>query len=324
MANNHIISIEKPAKLSIDLGRLEIAFAESGEKHYFPPFDIAVLILAHTSILLSSAVTKELSYAGAVIIHVGDNYMPVGITLPIGKNLDGAKRPHQQAKYASANLTKPWWRQVVKSKILGQASVLDQISKEHSSRLYAIANKIIDGDEDNKEGQAARFYWEIYFSKLNTDIKGREKQGATDVINSSLNYAYAIIRSMVARSLSCAGLCLNFGIGHCRKDNPFNLVEDFIEPFRYIADKIVFGIFSISDHKALDSNLKKELLSGILEEVVNIEGKNYRLFEAMDFMTDSFCNTLSDPRRKLCLPNMPVTKGIKAELPELFHTKYEV
>lgn len=324
MANNHIISIEKPAKLSIDLGRLKISFTESGEEHCFSSFDIAVLILSHTSILLSSAVSKELSSTGAIIIYVGDNYMPIGITLPIGKNLNGAKRPHQQAKYSVMNLTKPWWRQIIKSKILGQASVLDIISKEHSQRLYALSNNIVDGDEDNKEGQAARFYWEIYFSKLNLGIKGREKQGATDIVNASLNYAYAIIRSMIARSLSTAGLCLNFGIGHSRKDNPFNLVEDFIEPFRYIADKIIFNIFSNSEYKALDSKLKKEILSNILKETVSISGKNYRLFEAIDFMINSFCNTLDDPRRKLYLPNMQPSKGVKADMQELNHIKYEV
>ncbi|MCL2484611.1 MAG: type II CRISPR-associated endonuclease Cas1 [Endomicrobia bacterium] len=324
MANNHIISIEKPAKLSIDTGRLEINFIEKGEKHYFAPFDIAVLILAHTSILLSSAVSKELSNAGVAIVYVGDNYMPIGITLPIGINLDGAKRPHLQAKYINSNLTKPWWRQVIKSKILGQASVLEAFAKDESQRLTTIANKVIDGDDDNKEGQSARFYWDVFFGVLNKTVRKREKQGATDVINSSLNYAYAIIRSMVARSLVSAGLCLNLGIGHSRRDNPFNLVEDFIEPFRFVADKVIFEIFSDNDYESLNTVLKRELLSRILQEVVRVENKNYRLFEAVDFMVDSFCNTLEDPRRKLLLPNMPTSRGVKMEMPELFHTKYEI
>jgi CRISPR-associated protein Cas1 len=324
MANNHIISIERPAKLSIDIGRLEIKFIDKDEKHYFAPFDIAVLILAHTSILLSSAVSKELAIAGATVVYIGDNYMPVSIALPIGINIDGAKRPHLQAKYINPNLTKPWWRQVIKSKILGQASVLEIFAKEESQRLIAIANKIIDGDDDNKEGQAAKFYWDIYFRALNQRVLKREKQGAADIVNSSLNYAYAIIRSMIGRSLVSAGLCLNFGIGHSRKDNPFNLVEDFIEPFRFVADNVVFNIFSNNNYEILNTELKKELLLKILKQVVRVENKNYRLFEAIDFMVNSFCNTLEDPRKKLLLPNMPVSRGAKADLPEIFHTKYEV
>jgi CRISPR-associated protein Cas1 len=324
VANNHIISIEKPAKLSIDRGRLEINFVEKGEKHYFAPLDIAVLILSHTSILLSSAVSKELSQSGAAIIYIGDSYMPVGITLPFAINRAGAKRPHLQAKFSNSNLIKHWQTQVIKSKIFGQASILSSFSKEDAQRLSIIASKVSNGDEDNKEGQAARFYWNVYFDKLNSSVKKREKQGAEDIVNSCLNYAYAIIRSIVARALVSAGLCLNFGISHSRRDNPFNLVEDFIEPFRYIADKVVLSVIAMNaQNQTLNSQLKKELLSGILQEVVQIENKKYRLFEAIDFAVISFCNSLEDPRRKLLLPNMPVTRGIKAELPELFHTKYE-
>jgi CRISPR-associated protein Cas1 len=324
MANNHIVSIEKPAKLSIDTGRLKIAFGKAQEKHYFAPFDIAVLILAHPAILLSSAVSKELSNAGAVILHTGDNFMPVGITLPITTNQDGSKRPYQQAKYLNTNLTKPWWKQVVQSKIFGQASVIEKIDKENVGRLIALASKVLDGDKDNKEAQAAKFYWKIYFKELNSKIKERRKQGADDIVNASLNYSYAIIRSIVARSLAAAGLCLNFGIGHKRRDNPFNLVEDFIEPFRFIADKVIFNRLSTSGYKSLDSKLRKELLSDILANVIEINGSNYRLFQSIDFAVNSFCLSLEDTRHRLLLPNIQKVCGAKPIIQELFHIKYEI
>jgi CRISPR-associated protein Cas1 len=330
MANNHIISIEKPAKLSVDISRIEILFSQTNEKHYFVPSDIAVLILAHHTISLSSAGSKELSKAGAVIIYVGGNFMPCGITLPVGTNLAGSKRPHQQAKYINTPIPKHWWRQIIKAKILGQASTLAEISKENAQRLIAIADKVSEGDVENKEGQAARYYWEIYFKKLNSN-NGRVKEGATDLINSCLNYSYAIIRSIVARSLVSAGLCLNFGVGHIRKDNPFNLVEDFIEPFRYIADKVVFDVYRCHANAtrqsnpdfvndiiplSLNSKIKKQLLSGIVNSVVKIQNKNYRLFEAIDFAVLSFCDSLGDPRKNLLLPNMQKARGVKAELSE--------
>ncbi|MDR1941783.1 MAG: hypothetical protein LBQ47_05600 [Endomicrobium sp.] len=105
MANNHIISIEKPAKLSVNLGRIEFSFIDCNEKHYFASEDISVLILSHHTISLSAAVAKELSLAGSVIIYAGDNYMPVGVTLPVGQNVEGARKPHLQAKHI-ANLQK--------------------------------------------------------------------------------------------------------------------------------------------------------------------------------------------------------------------------
>jgi CRISPR-associated protein Cas1 len=323
MANNHVISIEREAKLSISIRRLEILFSKNNERHYFAPFDIAVLILAHPCISLSVAVPKELSLAGTVIVYAGDNYMPVGITLPVTINTDGAKRPHLQAKYINTQFSEVWWKQVIKSKILGNACVLREFAEDESYKLVAIAGKIIDGDKDNKEGIAAKFYWEVYFSKLNYNISGRRKRGAEDIVNASLNYSYAILRSMIARSLVSAGLCLNFGIGHSRKDNPFNLVEDFIEPFRFIADKIVFKILSVSEYNVLNVELKKVLLSNILAMTVLVNGNTYRLFQAIDFAINSFCLSLEDSRYKLLLPNMHPTSGVQVQMVEPSHINYE-
>ena len=322
MANDHVISIEKAAHLSIDLGRLQIYFPNSDEKHFIAPFDIAVLILAHPQIILSSAVFKELSSSGAVILHSGGDFMPVGFTMPIGINFDGAKRPHQQAKHINTQSSQNWHRQIVKSKILGQAFVLSLIDKEKSTKLFILANRVLDGDKDNKEAFAAKYYWEHYFKALSSSFS-RQKQGAVDIVNSCLNYSYAVIRSIVARSLAGAGLCLNFGIFHSRKDNPFNLAEDFIEPFRFIADREVFEILSSGIYEVLDSKLKKELLSQILKTTVIIDENKYRLFQSIDFAINSFCISLEDPRRKLLLPNISSSRGAKPSLPELFHIKYE-
>jgi CRISPR-associated protein Cas1 len=324
MANNHIISIEKEAKLSIDTGRLEIAFLQNDEKHYFAPFDIAVLILAHPCISLSSAVPKELSSAGAVILHAGDNFMPVGLTIPIAINQEGAKRPHLQAKYVNSEAAKIWWKQIIQSKIFGQASVLQYAERNEFGRLIAIANKVLKGDEDKKEALAAKFYWKVYFEYLDLAVNERHKQNAEDIVNISLNYSYAIIRAMVARSLTSAGLCLNLGVGHYRRDNPFNLVEDFIEPFRFIADKAVLEILSKNDYQTFESKLKKSLLTEILQTVIKIKDTNYRLFQAIDFAINSFCLSLDIPSLSLLLPNTPIKRGVKSNIPELPHIKYEI
>ena len=45
---------------------------------------------------------------------------------------------------------------------------------------------------------------------------------------------------MVARSIAGNGLLPYLGLKHCTKSNPLPLVDDLIEPFRAIADKIVF------------------------------------------------------------------------------------
>ena len=323
MANEHVISIEREAKLSIDTSRLKISFVSTGENHYIAVIDIAALILAHPCISLSASVFKELCAVGAIIIHTSDTFMPIGYTLATCINLDGAKRPHMQAKYINLQEEKFWWAQIITSKILGQAKVLSLFDQTTANRLKTNATYIKPADEENIEAVCAKIYWDAYFRVIPSFATKREKQGASDIVNISLNYSYAIVRAIVARSLASAGLCLNFGVGHYRKDNPFNLVEDFIEPFRFIADKNVLEIFKTAEYEIFNSKLKKELLSRILSSIIKINNKEYRLFHGIDFAVNSFCASLEDPRRRLLLPNMPIPSGKKPVLKENNHIIYE-
>ncbi len=323
MGNDHIISIEKEAKLSIDTGRLEICFLKEQQKYYFACCDIAVVILAHPCVALSVAVLKELAQYKAIVINVNDQYMPVALSIPIGVNQEGAKRPHQQAKYIGTDIEKRWLDQLLRSKVLGQAFVLSLIDVEKAKRLYHDAEEIYDGDKNNIEASSARFYWEHYMNVFVDGIKKREKKGAEDIVNVALNYGYAIIRSMIARALVSFGLCLNFGVGHIRKDNPFNLVEDMMEPFRYVVDQAVFKLLQKQEDVVFEGSFKKQLLKEILQTSVEVQQKTYRLFQAMDEMVHSFCLSLIDPRRSLLLPHLKVKRLIQEELFENLHIKYE-
>lgn len=98
-------------------------------------------------------------------------------------------------------------------------------------------------------------------------------------------------------------------MGHCRKDNPFNLADDFIEPFRFLADRAVYQIFRDNQPAAFDKEVKKQLLSALLVSTITIAGKTYRLFQGVDFAVNSYCLSLQDPRRKLLLPNLPARPG---------------
>ena len=322
MANNHIISIEREAKVSVNIGRIEINFPSTEQKHYFAPFDIAILILAHSCIQITGAAIKELSKNGALIMTVNDNFMPLALTVPLGINSDGARRPRKQANFINSEAQKMCWQQLVQAKILGQAKVLDLIDRQKAEHLRYNASKVLPADINNMESISAKIYWDCFFKHLQSPINTRQKQGAEDLINICLNYGYAIMRAIVARSLVSMGLCLNFGVGHHRKDNPFNLAEDFIEPFRYIVDGIVLNL-PLQEYKEFNSELKKNILGEILKTTVEIYGKKYRLFQSVDFAANSFCNTLDDYRKKLLLPNMIVKRGVKPQMQEIFHTKYD-
>lgn len=309
MSNQHIISLDREAKLAIDTGRLKIEFPSVGETHFIAASDIAVLILAHPCIGLSIGVLRELAQNGAVIVTAGEKYLPCALNLPLAVNVDGARRPHLQAKYLGAEESGRWWAQLVSAKILGQARIAENFDVDLAARLRLISKHVEAGDKTCCEAHAAQLYWEGFFAHFSNSVGFRDKQGAGDPVNISLNYGYAVLRAIIARSLSAAGLCLNFGVGHCRKDNPFNLADDFIEPFRFLVDGIVWQIFNETAPQTFDKEVKKQLLSFLLQNTVAIAGKEYRLFFGIDHAVNSFCLSLEDPRRKLLLPNLPVRSG---------------
>lgn len=309
MSIQHVISVEREAKLSIDTGRLKIVFSRETAPHFIAVCDIAVLVLAHPCISLSLPVLQELAQNGVVVAVAGEKYLPRALALPIGVNTDGARRPHLQAKQAGTAAANGWWAQLVEAKILGQAQAAANFDSALAGRLELIAKHIEPGDKTCCEAHAAQAYWPAFFASLNSPVDFRDKQGATDPINISLNYGYAVLRAIIARSLVSAGLCLNFGVGHCRKDNPFNLADDFIEPFRFLVDVVVWRIFNHRPTEIFDKEIKKQLLSSLLASTVKISGKEYRLFHGVDFAVNSFCLSLEDSRRKLFLPNQPPRPG---------------
>ena len=303
MASDSIIIVGKQCFISVDCERLKFEFSGS-DKKFVAACDIAAVIVAEKAVTFTASVLKVLAEHGAVLLSVDDAFLPVALALPMNQNMQGAKRPHQQAKYIDSEHSRKWWNTIIKSKIYGQASVIKDYDKKTFLNLEYIARQIKSGDENNSEGNAAKIYWKSFFKITDRDIDCRDKQGATDIVNGCLNYGYAVIRSAVARSLAGSGYCLNFGVGHCRRDNPLNLAEDFIEPFRFIAEKTVLKILQKhQDENILSSIIKKELISDILGTEIFINNCNYRLFSGINFVVENFGTVLDDPRRKLVLPN---------------------
>ncbi|MCU0464693.1 MAG: CRISPR-associated endonuclease Cas1 [Anaerolineae bacterium] len=95
------------------------------------------------------------------------------------------------------------------------------------------------------EGGAARVYWEAV-REVAPEQYGwtiRETRGATDPINSLLNYGYGILRSQVERAVMYAGLDPFGGYVHADRPGKPSLALDLIEEFRQTAvDRVVIGL----------------------------------------------------------------------------------
>ncbi|MCY4183355.1 MAG: type II CRISPR-associated endonuclease Cas1 [Gammaproteobacteria bacterium] len=197
-----------------------------------PLDDIQTVLVSVPGCVVSSVLMDQLAQRNIPLVICGENYLPSSWTLP----LQGAVRQFQVMR-AQAQLSEPrrkrYWQKMVKAKIANQSDVLSRAG-EPCKDLTRMIRKVKSGDPENIEAQAARAYWQrLMGAEFRRD---RESPG----LNAALNYGYTVLRACIARGVSGAGLHPSFSIHHKNPRNPMNLVDDLVEPFRPIADFVIW------------------------------------------------------------------------------------
>ena len=106
--------------------------------------------------------------------------------------------------------------------------------------IYVVKNKIM-----GFEGITSVNYWKGVSLLLPEDInfKNRNQKPKNDVVNSMLNYGYAILASEIAKNIVIHGLDPYCGFLHSDLKRRQSLIFDLIEEFRQqIVDKTVFKL----------------------------------------------------------------------------------
>ena len=141
------------------------------------------------------------------------------------------------------------------------------------------------------EAQAARHYWNGIAHILPEDIHfpGRERRGAADPFNCSLNYAYAVLYGRLNPVLIIAGLDPYLGYLHALENGKPALLFDFIEEFRqFVIDRSIIGLFTkkwrpkFEENGKLDLATRKNLAARVLErlsDTVEYQGKHVQILE---------------------------------------------
>lgn len=225
--------------------------------------------------------------------------MPSGLMLPLAGNTTQSERFRHQIE-ASLPLKKQLWQQTIQAKIINQSAVLYSQRGMECGNMEAWAKQVKSGDTDNLEGRAAAFYWQNLFG----NIKGfhRDREGVAP--NNLLNYGYAILRAVVARSLVGSGLLPTLGIHHHNRYNAYCLADDIMEPYRPYVDRLVAEIVgSGANITELTPELKSKLLSiPILDVVIN--GRRSPLMIGVGTTTASLYRCYSGEIRKIAYPIM--------------------
>ena len=104
------------------------------------------------------------------------------------------------------------------------------------------------------EGSISAAYWESLELVIEVPFEKRVTFGARDVVNSSLNYAYAILYGKIQHSLVHAGLSLNISYLHALDDKKPTLTYDMIEEFRtFVVDRSIISMLNKNEPIKLDS-----------------------------------------------------------------------
>jgi CRISP-associated protein Cas1 len=203
---------------------------------------------------------------------------------------------------ASVPLVKQLWQQTIQQKIRNQSVILDGATNDSHLNMIKWADRVKSGDADNMEARAAVYYWKNLFKNYGISGFVRGRDGLPP--NNLLNYGYAILRAVIARSIVSTGLLPTIGIHHHNRYNAYCLADDIMEPYRPYVDKLVIGIIAKGyNYNNLTKEIKSELLTIPVIDVV-IDGKRSPLMISASTTTASLYRCFSGEIRKIIYPSM--------------------
>ncbi len=300
-----------PAYLSVKLEQLEIRFPEvenclnlldsikEQSVKRIPIEDIGVVVLDNRQITITQGALAKLLDNNVAVITCDEHRMPSGLMLPLSCNTTQSERFQEQIE-ASVPLKKQLWQQTIQAKIFNQSVVLRKLRNLDCENMESWAKQVKSGDSDNLEGRAAAFYWQNLYGH----IKGfrRDREGVPP--NNLLNYGYAILRAVVARSLVGSGLIPTLGIHHHNRYNAYCLADDIMEPYRPYVDVLVDEIVDSGiDCSRLTTEIKSKLLTIPVQDVV-INGRRSPLMIGVGITTASLYKCYSGELRKIAYPTI--------------------
>lgn len=275
-----IIYIENSHKVSLYLNNLKI---EDGDECYVVPIDdINTVIFNNYKMYMTVQLLCKLSQANVCVIICEKNGLPEMVLNPLSGNYATFRNQELQLNLPEERRAE-LWKKIVEGKIQNQIAILENKERESKviEKLCEYKDNVQAADSTNREGLAAKLYFRELFG--DAFLRERETQDSTNV---ALNYGYAIIRAMMARSVAAKGLIPARGIFHKNPYNHFNLVDDFIEVYRPIVDDWVFLNMA-------DEFFAREKRLQIIEHMskkVMFDGKKYQVMKSMDVYLDGVVN----------------------------------
>lgn len=211
--------------------------------------EISTLIIESTAVSITSSLIAELSKHKINVIFCNNKHNPETQLIPFYGCHNSPTKIKDQISWS--NETKDLiWQEIVKNKIYSQILNLELYDHEQSLMLKEYKSNVRLGDKTNREGHAAKVYFNAMF--------GNDFARSKDILeNMYLNYGYTIVLSHVNRFVVSSGYLTQIGVHHKNEYNSYNFSCDLMEPFRPIIDAYaISGLLTEDNFKKKLSNLE--------------------------------------------------------------------
>lgn len=275
-----VVSISSRAKLELKMNYLVVR-SEQGIKRVHLD-EISVLIVENTGCSLTASLLEALWNRKINIVFCDFRRNPGAQLLPFYTRFESNAHLYSQLKWDDS-IKGVVWAEIVKEKILNQSRNIRRINDEVADKLATYVPQVEEGDVTNREGHAAK----VYFNALFYDDFSRSRDCFE---NAAINYGYAIILSCINREIVAYGYSTQLGIFHKNTFNQFNLGCDLMEPFRPLVDHVVLGL---PIENELSPSSKHELVN-LLNMQVIIDRQKTTVLNAIQIYVKSVLDALDE------------------------------
>lgn len=273
-----IIVISRRAKLDYQMGYLVVRNEGITKIHLG---EISTVLIESTAVSLTTGLLAELAKKKIKVIFCDEKRNPSSELVGYYGSHDTSNKIRKQIQW-NANIKEAVWTEIVTEKIRKQKELLEYMGKEEAALLDSYIREIEWNDGTNREGHAAKVYFNALFGMSFT-------RTADNFINAALNYGYAIVLSAFAREVVTNGYITQLGIFHDNMFNQFNLASDLMEPFRALIDKEVVEMsLEQFEHE------EKMRLVNVLNHEVRIDGRVQYVNNAIKIYCKSAFDALNE------------------------------
>ena len=243
--------------------------------------EIAAVVIESTAVSITAALLSELIKKKVKVVFCDERRNPSAELIPYYGSHDTSEKVRRQMAWQDS-IKELIWTEIVAEKIRKQAQHLELYGREEANELYQYIADILPGDATNREGHAAKVYFNALFGMDFT-------RTAENSLNAALNYGYSILLSMVNREIVSNGYITQIGLFHDNMFNPFNLGSDLMEPFRPVIDR---KIKQINPRKF--EHEEKAMILQFLQETVLIAGKRELIANAIKIYCKSVFDAINE------------------------------